>query len=121
MQTDTHVDAEQDVGQVHADAGAPGGGQAFREGRHFQHGAIVRSRFGIVPDIADIDESGSFQAPEQRETILDIGFQTDIAGLVRDDEGLVEGGTARTDAAGLPAAETARAAGIELLFERQRL
>ena len=121
MQADTEVDTKQDVGKVHTDTGSPGGGKTLREGLHFQHRTLFGGRFGVVPHIAHIQEGGSFEAPEQRETVLDVRLQADIARLVRDDEGLVQGGTARTDAAGLPAAQAARAAGIELLLERQRL
>ena len=72
-----------------------------------------------VPDVAGVREEGAFQFPDDREAVFDIGFHLEVARLARNEEVLGPGlYAARAQGAGLPAAHAVRAAGIELLLER---
>ena len=72
------------------------------------------------PDISDVGEQGALKFPEQVETVFEIGLQLHVTGLARYHERVVDGAEARSEGADLPASHAAGAAGVELLFERQR-
>ena len=71
------------------------------------------------PYVACVEEDGTVEVADERETVLDVGFKFHVAGLVRDYEGVIHLRKTRTDCSCLPSSQTVGTSCIEVFFERK--
>ena len=121
MYLKTEIQSKQEEVEVKSYSGSPVGSYAFSEGIPFEEcSGILRAWIFLEsPDVSCIYEKGAGHFPEHLESVLYVGFKPHVTGLIRDDEGCIPLGCARTYSPGLPASEAACSTGIEMLLERQ--
>ena len=85
MDLHTHIDAKEEESEVESDSNTPVCRDAFREIVPSEYRRIIL--MGILmlecPYIACVKEHGSVQFPYDIETILDVGLELHVSGLVR--------------------------------------
>lgn len=113
------VEAEKEVGEVHAQADTVCGGDLLVEFVECKFAVGLVFVFLYSPDVAGVDKDCAFEHPEEFGPVFDAEVEAYVAALVYEvgDEvaAVVCSGAERSDA---PSADTVCSAGVEALFER---
>lgn len=122
VQTDTHIEADDDKRQYVTKSGARAQSQIVEETAPFE---LATGPFGIFseqPDVTAIEEGRAFQVSQDGESIFQVRFELQVTGPIDIGIGIVlvvHVETARTDAADREGADTVGATDIELFVIRR--
>lgn len=118
VQTDTHIEADDDKRQYVTKSGARAQSQIVEETAPFE---LATGSFGIFseqPDVTAIEEGRAFQVSQDGESIFQVRFELQVAGPIDIGIGVVlvvHVEAARADAPDREGADAVGAANIELL------
>ena len=123
MNLHTQIYAEQQKSEVKSDSCTPVRSKALSEIVPSEYGRIISRCIFVLecPYVTGIHEYGSGHLPYYVESVFDIGFKLHISCLIRDYEGFVHLGSARSDCPGLPSSETVRSTAVEMLSPDEAL
>lgn len=113
------VEAQQEVGEIHAQADSVGGGYLFVERFQAEHSSRL---VGIIldgPDVARVDEDRPLEDPEELVAVFEAENQRDVATLV-DEVGhaVARVVAARAEGADAPSPDRVGSSGVEPFLKR---
>ena len=114
-----HVEAHEEVGEVHTQAHAVGKCQLLVELTKLKHTAGLIGIVANGPDVASIDKRRALNHPKQFGSELDAGIEANVATLV--DETVLRvasGKTTRSEGAHTPTSHAVGTTSVETLFKR---
>ena len=82
MRLHTHIQSQQEVGEVHSYAESVAEGYLLVEFVELKHTAGLVFIFSYGPDVSGIDKCAEFEHPEEFGAILQIEVEANIAALI---------------------------------------
>ena len=78
----SHVEANEEIGEIHAQAKPVARRQLFIELVELEHSTWLILIFLDCPDVAHVDKSAQLEHPEQLAPVLDIEIESHVATLI---------------------------------------